>query len=115
MAKLHGTLIIITLLSTFSFYKPWRRKATTLHIPGLNRSHRPDDPEDEQSPPTKEAQVTFLVSMPSPERAVGQPSHEYAIGTTLLPYREPEDDDDEEEEEESRSRMHHHLRYAGFS
>ncbi|KAI0090466.1 hypothetical protein BDY19DRAFT_773522 [Irpex rosettiformis] len=46
-------------------------------------------------PPVHQAQATFMVSMPTPNRRQGEPSKEIALGTALVPYVDDESDDDE--------------------
>lgn len=73
------------------------------YIPSLSRGHRPEEYDDEETdPPPRRAQVTVLLSMPTPERAVGLPTSDYAIGTTWLPFKEPLEPDSEDEERQLR-------------
>ncbi len=65
-------------------------------IPGLSRPHRPQD----ETEPTKHAQLAVLLAMPTPGRRPWEPSGAYVLGTASLPYKE---DDPEEESEESRA------------
>ena len=46
-------------------------------------------------PPMQQAQATFMVSMPTPNRRPGAPSKEIALGTALVPYVDDESDDEE--------------------
>ena len=68
---------------------------TRRYMPSIARSYKPEESSDTL---TQHAHVTMLVAMPSMERSLGRPSREVVIGTTLLPYREPESDDEDEEE-----------------
>ena len=43
----------------------------------------------------QQAQATFMVSMPTPNRRPGAPSKEIALGTALVPYVDDESDDEE--------------------
>lgn len=58
----------------------------------------------------QQAQVAFIVSMPTPNRAPGQPSHEILLGTTRVPYREDLDDNADDLVEEYTRK----LEYGGI-
>ena len=60
-------------------------------MPKLARSQK----RHEDDTATQQAQVTFMVSMPAPNRRDDQPSREIALGTTLVPYQDDESDDED--------------------
>lgn len=55
-----------------------------------SHAHRPHTPE----PLTQQAQVAFILSMPSQNRQAGHSSDDIVLGTTTVPYRNADEDDD---------------------
>ncbi|KAI0701068.1 hypothetical protein BC835DRAFT_1411671 [Cytidiella melzeri] len=66
-------------------FKSDRDEQKRWFVPGLSRSHKPQEP-------MQQAQATFMVSMPTPDRRQGVPSREIALGTAVVPYLDDESD-----------------------